>query len=431
MNNFSKIAFVTGASGSLGQAYIEELKKDKECLIVGISRKTDGLNDEENVKYIPAGTDNKKTLEAFSSMLKLFEPKNEKNSITLIDTVGPIKFEIHDDDKILNPERWGVGKYVSPDVYKNNVESFKTFSTNFISSVEKRSEELKKAGTIKKDLNCAIMAFGTVSNDYQTPFWQSYTYSKEIVKRYLRFIANTRKDSNTVKVKGLFVETGTIATKGANDLRPGEKTNPNWLPPERVTKESLDYFRQNNETFAITRVYDKKDDFNPNIFRDPSRWVDKVTPENNTRSFILSPEKKVGRGKLGGSIYLDDTETDVKLVLKRADDSVFTLSPKDGKVKEETIKYMGKPSKVTHRYPNKEFDIIAFAVSANDPAYENHVYKTMLEKYNGLLHEARIKNKQSLLKKTTKKSLTYQPEKPKKTQKPSINKNIIKETNRR
>jgi short-subunit dehydrogenase len=155
-----ELFLITGASGKLGLAFVEQLKKDNKT-ILGLVRKDFKI---EGVQLLKADLlDENIVLATF----KTFDFSGF-GTITLIHPVGKFKFE-RDSSPVIDTDQDGI----DDEVYGTNVLTLKNTIKALLSLVN-RNQKIKVCG------------FASVSDKHDIPFWNSYTKSKNILRGYLK-----------------------------------------------------------------------------------------------------------------------------------------------------------------------------------------------------------------------------------------------------
>ncbi len=199
-----ELFIVTGASGKLGEFFIQTLQQQGKA-VVGLSRK----NIELGVPVYPGDLLIEKEVEGALGKIDytLYE------QFTLIHTVGKFKFE-KDNPNVVDND----GDGIDDEVYLTNVVTLKNILKFLIDHVEHKS--LK------------VCAFGSVSDKYEIPFWISYRKAKNIMRQYLKELARIGR------IKALVINVSTLDTGNENLLRPNaDKTY--WLQPAEVVEKTL------------------------------------------------------------------------------------------------------------------------------------------------------------------------------------------------
>lgn len=229
-----ELFLVTGASGKLGIAFIEQLKKENKP-VIGLVRKNFEI---EGVQLLKADLLNEnQTLET----VKNFDFSGFK-TINLIHPVGKFKFENSPSD-IKDNNKDGI----DDEVYVTNVLTLKNVLKALLSSLNS-NQKIKAC------------AFASISDKHNIPFWNSYTKSKNIIREYLKELCKGNY------VQALMVNVSTVDTGNENLLRPkADKTY--WLHPEEIVSQTLPELT-NISSYKEIDLFKERPDFDENYYLD-------------------------------------------------------------------------------------------------------------------------------------------------------------------
>lgn len=232
------IAIITGITGSLGKAYLERLKSNPRYFCVGISRrhvktKYAGVNyqvadllDRPSIKEIVSGLD-------FSKY----------KDVILIRPIGMFRFE-KDKRPLRDLSREGIDK----EVYASNVTTFENMYREI-------SDKMKK--DCKGKTKLTLCAFGSISDRYNIPYWNSYTRSKNILRRLIK---RTIDLSKKMTIRGVFINVSTTDTGNENKLRPsGNKTY--WLSSKEIVEHSMKVILKSRRSWNEINIYKHNPNF--------------------------------------------------------------------------------------------------------------------------------------------------------------------------
>lgn len=153
-----KIILIAGATGKMGEEFSKVFMKKQDFYVVKISSK--------NKKgYFFCNLYDKKNIQKSVKLLSLSKYKE----IYIIHSVGKFKFEDHHD---LNLKIDYNKLEINDDIFKSNFTTFKNLSETII-------EESREG---QKIIFCA---FGSISDRYAIPWWQSYSKSKNLLREYM------------------------------------------------------------------------------------------------------------------------------------------------------------------------------------------------------------------------------------------------------
>ena len=214
-----RLVIVTGASGALGNAYINALSKHWDSLCIGISRQK--VHSKSNdVTYI----ENLDLLDSESVRKQIDKelPFSRVKEVLLVHPVGKFKFE-----ESKSPEVDIDGDGIDDEVYASNVKTFNNVKNPLLELAE-------QTGNIS---DLTLCAFGSVSDRYKVPFWISYSKSKDILRQHISGMA--RQSGKNVNIKGVFVNVSSVNTGNERQLRPyADMTH--WLQPDEIVDDSVD-----------------------------------------------------------------------------------------------------------------------------------------------------------------------------------------------
>jgi len=250
------LAIVTGANGALGKAYLEELAPMPNIRSVGIVRES--KHEVEGVEY-RHGVDllEQHKVEQAIASLRCEQAKK----ILLIHPVGKFKFEMQPPEEI------------DPEILLSNMATM----ANTVRSVMNRMRES----------TLVVCAFGSVSDKYNVPFWQSYTAAKNEVRNSLRTLSTmfSRPNGNR-KVRSVIVNVSTTDTGNENALRPNaDKTF--WLQPKQIVDESLPILlADSGPSYQEFDVIQEKPGFDPEAYYENpdevlAKWIREMGDVNS------------------------------------------------------------------------------------------------------------------------------------------------------
>jgi len=258
-NKKENLILVSGATAKLGQAYVSYLVKSNSFKVIGLSRKR--RNTLENyTEYLRCNLMNKNEVYKKISKIDISSFKE----IWLIHAVGKFKFEESGEPK----EDFDLDG-IDDKVYDSNVVSFLNIFVPLIEKIEK---------TNSKNKTLRIMCFGSITDRYSIPYWNSYTKSKNKLRNILR--AFSERNDFKKSTKALFVNVSTVDTGNENLLRPfADKSY--WLKPEEIVRKSLAELLKHKKGYFETDVYRHKPDFDSGYYHNTSailkKWKKEMT----------------------------------------------------------------------------------------------------------------------------------------------------------
>ncbi len=243
------LVIVSGASGKLGEIYLRSFSRQNFYKCIGISRR----NPEKklrDVSYLKIDLLNREQTKKKIKNLKI----ECYEKIWIIHCIGKFKFEIN-----RKPEFDKNKDGIDDIIFDSNIKTF----LNLFSSIKEN---------ISKNTNLEIIAFGSVSDKYNVPFWESYTQSKNILREILK------KISLKEKIKCNFVNVSTTNTGNENLLRPfGDKKY--WLSPREIVEESLKKISENKRRFFEFNIIKNNPSFKRNYYKSPNKILAKWLKE--------------------------------------------------------------------------------------------------------------------------------------------------------
>ncbi|MEA1937533.1 MAG: hypothetical protein U9N14_00315 [Pseudomonadota bacterium] len=234
MNDERKLVIVTGANGTLGEAYLKRFAKNPDYRTVGLLRRPSD-SPIANVDYIHTDL---LDLIGIETELKKIHP-NLYSEIVLIHPVGGFKFESE------------TGLQLDKKIFLSNYMTF----INIAKSLSRHAPD-------KKFVFCC---FGSVSDKYDIPWWQSYTHSKNVLRKAMSGLANRNPN-----IRSVFVNVSTVETGNESKLRPfADKTY--WLQSDKIVDASIKEIICGTHTFVEMDVFEPAPDFDKNYYSDPKK----------------------------------------------------------------------------------------------------------------------------------------------------------------
>ena len=254
-----KLVIITGTTGKLGAEYLKnfQFNKDYRCLAL-VRNKSIPL--ENNVYYRFADLFNLEEVRASLSNLDI-KPYNE---IIFIHPIGMFKFEVQG-IPLLDKNKDGI----DDEIFLSNV-------TTFLNVFKILKDKIKKEKNSK--IKLTIFAFGSITYNYNIPFWQSYTRSKQYLKRII--MRNIKE--KPFRIRCVFVNVSTVDTGNERNLRPYADRR-YWLIPKEIVKISLKYLNCNNNWTEIN-IYKNNPKFDPTWYTNHEnvlkRWQEQMGIKN-------------------------------------------------------------------------------------------------------------------------------------------------------
>ena len=229
-----KMVIVSGATRGIGKTFANYYSSQKNTEVIGIGRSNKpnlmqlDLLDETKVNY-------------FVNKLNLKQLKE----IIYMHAVGIDKFEPN-----AKPQFDLDGDGIDDEVYESNVTAFFNLAEPLVEKVK----QIKTPITI-----CNI---GSISDIYEIPFWQSFSKSKNIVKKYLKSI-------RTENVKGITLNIGSTLDEENRKYGRINADTTYWQTSQELLKKSigvLEGMRNLDSSYAEFDFYKHNPTFKQDYF---------------------------------------------------------------------------------------------------------------------------------------------------------------------
>lgn len=175
-----KLVLISGASRGIGKAFADYYRTQKNTEVIGIGR-----SEKKGLTQLDL-LDEVKTNE-FVNNLDL----SRTGEIVYMHAVGIDKFE--PDGK---PQIDQDGDGIDDEVYSSNVTAFMNLAEPLIEKVKQTKTPM------------TICNVGSISDIYGVPYWQSFSRSKNLVRKYLKSLALPNIKSITLNVSSTLDEDG-------------------------------------------------------------------------------------------------------------------------------------------------------------------------------------------------------------------------------
>lgn len=249
-----KLVIITGATGKLGSEYLKsfQFRKGYKCLT--LIRKPVKLA--ENVDSRFADLLNQEEVEKSLTDLNILQ----YNEIIFIHPIGMFKFERHG-IPLLDKDKDGI----DDEIFASNVKTFLNVFDIIKDKIKKQNSKTK----------LTIFAFGSITHNYNIPFWQSYTKSKQ----YLKKIIKENIEKKSIKIKCIFVNVSTVDTGNERNLRPNANRR-YWLTTKEIVKISLKYLNKKANNWIEINIYKSHPEFDPTWYTNHEnvlkRWQEQM-----------------------------------------------------------------------------------------------------------------------------------------------------------
>jgi NADP-dependent 3-hydroxy acid dehydrogenase YdfG len=272
MESEKKLVIVSGASGSLGRAYIENLRERLNVECVGIVR-SGAKSSEYNTRVIHV--DLLDESEVVSSMNGI--DFTHASEVIFIHPVGKFKFE-----KNGKPDSDVDHDGIDDDVYRSNVDTFRAI-------VHPLLKKLHQQALLSNPIPLKLCAFGSISDRYHVPYWQSYSKSKDILRQLMFSLV---KQAPVGSISGMVVNLSSVDTHNERDLRPSAD-KAYWLSCHEIAEKTVPVLLDEPFSWKEFDVFKPKPAFDPSYYRDHQRILKKWIQEIKPRSF----GKELSRGR--------------------------------------------------------------------------------------------------------------------------------------
>ena len=174
-----RLVIISGASRGIGKAFADNYRARKNSTVIGLSRSAQGLTQLDLLDETKTNT--------FVEQLDF----RSFNHVTYIHSIGIDKFEPNG-----KPQTDYDHDGIDDEVYAKNV-------ITFFNLVEPLVEKVKQIRT-----PLTLCQIGSVSDLYQVPFWQSFSKSKDKVRKYLKSLTADYLKSITLNISSTLDEEG-------------------------------------------------------------------------------------------------------------------------------------------------------------------------------------------------------------------------------
>lgn len=208
-----KLVIVSGASGALGQAYLDYFDTAEDTQCVAIARRA--------VPERGVGSSLVLDLLDASTVRSAVEAMNLEgvSNILYIHPVGKFKFE-----ESGFPEADADGDGIDDEVYASNIDTFQNVVGPLLERLQKE----------QRPIPLTLCAFGSISDKYAIKYWQSYSRAKNILREKMRALAENAE----MKIKSVFIRVSTADTQKERELRPFAETR-YWLGTKEIVESSV------------------------------------------------------------------------------------------------------------------------------------------------------------------------------------------------
>ncbi|NEN90413.1 MAG: SDR family NAD(P)-dependent oxidoreductase [Okeania sp. SIO3H1] len=241
----TRMAIVTGASGAVGACYVKHFVQQNNTKCVALSRSK--LESTKVIQFKVDLLDEKGTREAIEQL-----DISQVSDLILVHGVGKFKYEDLESLPHLNHDR----HKIDDEVFSSNYHTF----VNVVNPLVKKLNEEHQRG---RKTTLALCGFGSISDRYKIPFWRSYTYAKDTLRKYIKDLAKSEDWKGLIR--GRFINVSTTDTGNENKLRPNVTVEEKqyWLKPEKIVAQSMPVIESLKPLWQEIDVYEILPGFNP------------------------------------------------------------------------------------------------------------------------------------------------------------------------
>lgn len=249
-----KLVMVTGGNGSLGKSYLEKLRGMPGIKCLGIVRPHLGeTNNNEEILEVDLLEESE-----VSAQIRRID-LSTVSEVVLIHSVGKFRFEVKG-SPVIDEDKDGI----DDEVYKSNVITF----YNLIKPLLTKLNEQSAVGNF---IPMTVCAFGSISDKYEIPYWQSYTKAKEILRHFIRSLVGHKASG---LIRGLFINLSSVDTENERQLRPkADRTY--WLKCEEIVEQTLPLLLEQGPFWQEVDVFKKDPTFDPEYYYDLKKILKK------------------------------------------------------------------------------------------------------------------------------------------------------------
>lgn len=247
-----KLVIISGTTGDLGRAYLDYYSKQSDIICYGLTRREE--------KYPIRGVTycNSNLEDVITTREEIQKISMEGViEILLIHPVGKFKFET----KGL-PEVDKIKEGIDDEVFTSNVDTFHNIVKPLIEQRGKYSIVPIK-----------LVAFGSLSDSYNVPWWGSYSKSKLILRQEMRELSRMEP-----QVESLFVNLSSVKTSNESKTRPSADTK-YWLRPEEVVSRSVPVIENMQHSYQEIDLFNPSPEYHVSYYKEYNQLREKWLKE--------------------------------------------------------------------------------------------------------------------------------------------------------
>ena len=240
----AKLVIVTGASGAVGNSFIEHFLQEENTSCVAVSRSpmaTEAL-------HCQADLLDRQSVEQHIAQLDL----SNIDDVILIHGVGKFKYE----SECEVASSGATGAEVDEEIFSSNYHTF-------VNIAEPLTTKLNQAHGQGAKTTLALCGFGSITDKYKIPFWRSYTYAKDSLRDYIKKLAKSPEWQGLIR--GRFINVSTTDTGNENKLRPYATAEEKkyWLKPKTVVNKAIAPLESLTPLWQEIDIYEPLPGFSP------------------------------------------------------------------------------------------------------------------------------------------------------------------------
>ncbi len=249
-----KLILIAGATGGIGNAFYQYFVKQPHNQCLGIGRKEGYGPGHIKLDLLNA--------EKVKETVEQMDLQNT-SEILCIHTIGIDKFEFSG-----KPDIDQDGDGIDDEVYASNVRTF----TNLAHPLIDRSLKMKIA--------VHFVGVASISDIYKVPFWQSYSRSKDELRKFMR-----QTPSN---VRGTMLNVSSVNTNLEQYHRPfAERTY--WLYPDDLVTKAIPLIERTGIKYVEADIFNPSPDYTPDYFTNHQKLLAKWLKEMGFKNNLQQP----------------------------------------------------------------------------------------------------------------------------------------------
>ncbi len=241
-----RLIILAGANSIIGQSYCYRFFSLENTKTIQISRSIDKL--EKEVERVQLDLLDKKETARFVSSI----PLENVTQIYYLHLAGKFKFE----------EKKEHTRYLDMDVFNTNYTTFiNAYHALSTSTMEKR---------VKGDVHLHLYGFGSVSDEFEVPYWKSYTQTKNLLRRFIEVACINEKNFS-----GAFFSMSSVNTPKERKLRPNADRR-FWLSSSEVVDYTWRKILEHEKGFNDYRIIKSNPNYDYTFFKPKkvyTRWM--------------------------------------------------------------------------------------------------------------------------------------------------------------